>query len=138
MLPQIEFYILANRSGTQSLQFVCEIIAKAYRENHKIFINSASQEDAYKLDDLLWTYQEDSFIPHQLGGSDSPINIGYNLQPTERYDVLLNFAEQVPTFYKDFKQVIEIVFPDPVVQQLARERYKYYRDQGLQINTHKS
>lgn len=138
MLPEINFHVLANRNGAQSLQFVCELIAKHYAQQQKIFVNSASQEDAYKLDDLLWTFEEDSFIPHQLGPGDSLISINYNQQPTEPYEILINFAPQVPTFYKDFKEVLEIVFPDPIVQQLARERYKYYRDQGLNIQTYKS
>jgi DNA polymerase-3 subunit chi len=47
----------------------------------------------------------------------------------------MNLSRDIPAFYSQFKHVIEIVFPDPVVQQLARTRYKQYRDQGHEINT---
>ena len=140
-MPIIDFYILEQATKPSSLRFACQLIEKAYQNQQQIYIHTASKDEASQLDTLLWTYRDDSFLPHHLyvPNDDLPpaIQIGYEEAPAHHQDTCFNLSQEVPVFYKQFNRVIEIVFSDPHVQQLARERYRYYRDQGNEMNTHK-
>lgn len=135
---KIDFYILETSSQQQANLFACQLLEKFYAEqNLPIFVHTNSRADAERFDAMLWTYRDDSFIPHQLHKDDSntPIQIGFGEKPSTEQAILFNLGSQIPAFYQQCKQIIEIVFTDPNVQQLARQRYKQYRDQGHEINT---
>lgn len=136
---KVDFYILEAASGQKSLLFACQLIEKFYGEQKQVFVHTASREEAERFNTLLWTYRDDSFVPHQIyqenHDTPPPIQIGLGSGPAKAGDVLVNLSQQIPAYYQQFSHVIEIVFSDPHVQQLARERYKQYRDQGGDMNT---
>ena len=137
---KVDFYVL-EATRQKSLFFACRLLEKAYKEQKEVYVHVASQEAAEKLDDLLWTYKEDSFIPHALTPTKesypSPILIGYESTNVVEKESLLNLCQAFLPFHTQFKHIIEIVFSDPHVQQLARERYRQYRDHHYEINTYK-
>lgn len=135
---KIDFYILETASRQKSSIFACQLLEKLHAEQRiPIFVHTQTRKDAEHFDALLWTYRDDSFLPHALHGTsdDAPIQIGFGEAPAKNQVVLLNLSKDIPSFYQQFDHVIEIVFTDPLVQQLARERYKQYREQGNDINT---
>lgn len=138
---KIDFYILEAASNQQSLLFACRLIEKLHAEQKQLFIQTDSLMEAERLDGLLWTYREDGFIPHNLYREDDAfppaVQIGFSHIPSSHQDTLLNLSRHIPNSYTQFQHVIEIVFPDPTLQQLARERYRQYRDQGHELNTQK-
>lgn len=140
-MTQIDFYILPDKSSKTRLIFACRLIEKAWKQNHQIYIHTKNQSDAETVDQLLWTFREDSFIPHNFYGDlrqpIPPIQIGFAKNPETHHDILLNLHPEVPAFHSQFKRILEIVTNDTEEQQLARERYRIYRDAQLTINTHK-
>lgn len=139
-MTKIDFYILEDAQEEKSLHFVCQYIEKVYQEHKRIYLHTASYATAEKLDKLLWIFRDDSFLPHQLFDKkntwNAPIEIGYCESPKQG-DLLINLTQAIPVFYQQFNHLIEIVFAEPTVQQLARERYRQYRDLGLELTTHK-
>jgi DNA polymerase-3 subunit chi len=137
---KIDFYIL-EESVQPWMHFVCGLVEAAYTAKQSVYIHHPSQEEASRLDAALWTYKDISFLPHQLclptDLQFAPIGIGHGSAPVFYQETLFNLSSDIPVFYTQFKQVIEIVLPGPTVQQLARSRYRQYRDQGHQVNTHK-
>lgn len=137
----VDFYVIKESSAIKSLQFACTLIEQAYQQQQRVYIHTASLADAERLDNLLWTFRDDSFIPHNiyLASDQQPpqVRIGFG-ETAPSSDVLINLTDKIPPFFQQFNRVIEIVFDDPVVQQLARERYKQYRDKQCEINTIKN
>lgn len=137
----VDFYVLKEDSGLKSLHFACQLIEKAYQEQQQVYVHTSSQEEAERIDQLLWTFKDDSFIPHHLYQADDtqppPVRIGFDAAPPHA-DLLINLCDKIPAFYQNFGRVIEIVFNDPTVQQSARERFKQYREQQCEINTIKN
>jgi DNA polymerase-3 subunit chi len=138
---KIDFYVLETTTNQlQALYFACQLIQK-FHEEHPIYVHMNTHADAERLDALLWTFKDDVFIPHQLYDPTQPhssaVQIGFNTQiPTPHSQgILLNLCPDPPIFYTTFNHLIEIVFNDPLVQQLARERYKVYRQQNHELNT---
>lgn len=142
-MPKVDFYVLEQANAMRAQLHACQLIEKAYADKKNVFVLSPSREDAERFDGLLWTYRDDSFIPHTtlhtvLEDPVPPILIGYTgsaMQPHR--DLLINLSQQLPEDYQQWACIAEIVFNDSGVQQLARERYKHYRQQGCEINTHK-
>jgi len=138
---KVDFYVLETNHAQKAWLFACQWLEKAYAAKQKVYVHHLSQANAEKFDSLLWTFREDSFIPHGILQSAQefppPIQIGYTTELPLQPETLLHFCEQVPPFYDRFQRVIEIVFADPDVQQLGRERFKFYRSLGCDITTHK-
>ncbi len=140
-MPKIDFYLIPEPSETKRLVFACRLIEKAYKQQHRIYINAENQATAHQLDELLWTYREDSFLPHNLHGEGPepapPIQIGYDVVPEKQRDILINLSTTVPEFYIRFARVLELISNDAEAQATGRERYKFYRAQRHEITTHK-
>jgi DNA polymerase-3 subunit chi len=140
-MPKVDFYILPETTMTARLQFICRLIEKAYKNQHRIYIHTDNEADAHKLDEMLWTYREDSFLPHNLYGEGPepapPIQIGFNTTPEKHRDILINLSATAPKFLAQFKRLLEIIPNNEGLQAQGRERFKLYRAQQLEITTHK-
>jgi valyl-tRNA synthetase len=73
---------------------------KAHQRGHDVYINSASEEEARELDELLWSLRPASFLPHALATerSDEQICIGWGQEPRSHDDLLINLQLTVPAF----------------------------------------
>ena len=138
---KIDFYILPETNTKARLELACRLIEKAYKNRHRIYIHTEHQQDAHLLDEMLWTYKDDSFIPHNLYGDGPepapPIQIGYTATPEKHRDILINLSREIPPFYKQFNRVLELIPSVPELQEKGRENYKMYRAEGCEITTHK-
>lgn len=140
-MPRIDFYILNTGDFSTRLQFACRLAEKAYKNRHRLYIHTEHERDAHQLDELLWTYRDDSFLPHNLYGEGPepapPIQIGFGIVPEKQRDILMNLSNDVPSFYPHFNRVLELVANDSNHQAQAREHFKMYRAAGYEISTHK-
>ena len=141
-MTQVDFYILESDSEDARLRLACTLADKAMQQNQSVFINSASDAQARKLDELLWTFSQGSFIPHRIllqelpTPPQEPVIIGLRQQPTgDRWDVMINLAEDVPEFFSRYQRVAELVDGDATRREQSRERYRFYRDRGYKLNT---
>jgi DNA polymerase-3 subunit chi len=141
MLPiRVDFYLLASEQPDDLWLLACRLVEKAYHRGHRIFVLCKSQQDAESLDELLWTYKAESFIPHNLQGEGPepppPVQIGFDKEPRGFNDILINLSGTVPAFCQRFKRVIELVSALESEKELSRGRYKEYRSKGYALHTH--
>jgi len=145
-MTQIEFYSLDGESDNNtspSLPFahLCEVIKRAYRKGQAVFVHTDNKRLAEKIDELLWTQDSKSFLPHQLADEDPdtipPIEIGYGQKPSVRPDVLINLAAEVPGFFSQFHWVFEYAYGDEQTKENARQRFRFYRERGYPLNHRK-
>jgi DNA polymerase-3 subunit chi len=142
-VTQVDFYILDSDSDDARLHLACRIVEKATQLDNHVFIHSASDDEARRLDELLWTFSQGSFIPHRIvrGELDQPLHepvlIAVNREPSPgRWDVMVNLAAEVPEFFSRYERVAEVVDANAVRREQSRERYRFYRDRGYKLNTH--
>lgn len=140
-MPEVSFYLLPSEAEAERYLFLCKLVEKAYRERHRVYILSATPEQARRLDDLLWTFRAGSFIPHQLYSGvppplDNPVLIGTSGAPEGWRQTLLNLAEDIPETPNNYQRILEILDNSEICKQAGRERYRQYRQLGLKINTH--
>jgi DNA polymerase-3 subunit chi len=142
-VTQVDFYIVGSDSDDARLALACKIVDKATQQDRHVFIHSTSDDEALKLDALLWTFSDGSFIPHRIVRGEiekaplEPVLIGVNQAPgSGRWDVLINLAADVPEFFSRYERVAEVVDANAVRREQSRERYRFYRDRGYKLNTH--
>lgn len=139
-MPRIDFYVL-TQTGEQARQlFACRLAEKAYRLENTVHIETASRADAERLNELLWTFRDGSFVPHHVLGAadlDSPVTIGCSSTDIAPRDLLINLSDDIPSFAETFSRVAELVSSDQDCKQRSRQRFTTYRDRGHEIETHK-
>src|SRR3990167_5355881 len=128
---KVEFFVMENASRQQALRELCLLVEKIWQDKESAYIYVNTEEEADYLDKLLWTFRDESFVPHSVKATDeTPIRIGTAVPATNRRQTLINLGKTIPDFYTQFQRVIEVVYQDAELQQAARERFKQYRDAG--------
>lgn len=142
---RVSFYVLTGAEPGSRLGYACRLAEKAYKLQHRIHAHAVDSSMAKNLDDLLWTFRQGSFVPHELlapGGEPplAPVTIGAAdaTGPVEppAADLLINLATDVPAFYHRFPRVAEIIDGSPAGREAGRARHRFYREQGLEPETH--
>ena len=98
------------------------------------------KQQAWKLDELLWTYRDDSFVPHNLCGENlSPppmIQIGYGEADCPHRDILFNLDFAMNKNIERYQRCIHIINQDDELKRKARELFRLYREKNYSIQTH--
>lgn len=143
-MTRIDFYLLTgDAAGGETAiskdMAVCRLTNKAFLLGHRVYIHTADAAEAQRLDNLLWTFNAGSFIPHAANhdvDENMPVIIGPDAPPEAFNDVLVSLAPQVPECFSRFQRVAEVVGPGDEDKRLARERFRFYRDRGYELQTH--
>lgn len=140
-MTQIEFYSVDSAELQVPYAHLCEVVKRAYRKGQRVFVHTENRNQAEKIDELLWTQDAKSFLPHQLVDEDPdtkpPIEIGYGQEPNIRPDVLINLAQKTPLFFSRFRWVFEYAYGDEENKEHARGRFRFYRERGYPLNHRK-
>lgn len=140
-MTRIDFYVLQGHKSNLRGIFSCRLIEKIYKAGHRILLHVEDEQQAIMMDDLLWTWRQGSFIPHehhQAGKSaESPIVINHHPElETDIQDVLINLAPEVPLFFSQFGRVAEIIDQNEQTRQSGRKRYRFYQERGYPLESH--
>jgi DNA polymerase III subunit chi len=136
-MPRADFYLIAKpRFLEQPLLLVCELAKKAYAAQQPTLILTRDFEQAEALDELLWAFDEDAFIPHQLAGDDDDANTAVLIAPpgidTAVRPLTINLREICPQNNGD--RILEVVAADVVEREGSRERWREYQRRGFEVN----
>ncbi|MFD2165188.1 DNA polymerase III subunit chi [Thalassotalea euphylliae] len=133
------FHVMPE-SASQDAHYVyaCVQAAHYYRQQQKVYIYTNDQTQAHVIDELLWSFEPDSFVAHNLVGEGprqgSPVEIGWQ-PPKGRRPILINLASDIPAFAGQFSQVIDFVPSEASAREQARARFRQYRQQGFTLDT---
>ena len=141
-MARIDFYILTQTDERARHLLACKLAEKAWRLENSVWIHANDRLDAQRLDELLWTFRDGSFVPHGLAGRNdgtemSPIMVGCDELGAETRDLLINLTDEIPPFAEGFPRIAELVTSDETCLRRSRKRYATYRDRGHELNTHK-
>ncbi len=141
-MTSIDFYISESPDTGICNMLACRLSEKACQTRTSTFIHTQTEEHSQQLDKLLWSFKQQSFIPHKIYHQDDtdkhlhPVLIGHNVEPETNLDLLINLDNEIPDFYSRFNRVIEIVSNNEHQRERSRQHYKFYKDRGYIINTH--
>ncbi len=128
------------------LRLACRIAEKAYLANHRVVVLCDDAALVPKVDELLWTFGDGSFVPHDVVTRDgAPCEAAVALtcgplpgDPFIHADgcVLINLGSAVPGCFERFARVAEFLDARPEVRSAGRERFKAYRGKSIEPQTH--
>ncbi|EGN76193.1 DNA polymerase III, chi subunit [Idiomarina sp. A28L] len=141
-MARVTFYVVNNAAPAALLNAVCKLIAQQFNQRRRIVIFGQDQAQAEAVDELLWQIPAERFIPHNLVGegpiAGTPVLIGWD-QPagelSKQRNVVFNLRHEVPELTRHIQEIIDFVPADEAGKELARERYRHYRQLGMQMAT---
>lgn len=134
-----DFYLIDKpRFRQQPLLLVCELARRACAARQPTLILTRDFKQAEELDDLLWAFDADAFIPHELAGEDSDPDTAILIAPpgvdTPDRPLLINLRDTVPQ--RSFERVLEIVPAEDSARQGSRTRWRQYQKAGVALGKH--
>ncbi|GAB1256774.1 DNA polymerase III subunit chi [Aurantivibrio plasticivorans] len=144
-MPQVDFYVLPREELSARLEFVCRLAEKLFKMGKPTQIALPDQDSVKQLDQMLWAYPAEAFIPHSC---DTPSNstpnamelIHLSVGSTPRSDagqgVLINLCPSTVEAPAAFERLVEVVVKAPEVLTATRQHFKTYRELGYSIQSH--
>jgi DNA polymerase-3 subunit chi len=140
MTERVDFYVLKSSTPKQRWIFACRLTEKAYLRNLNVVLCGDSAENIAALDELLWTFSERSFVPHDIhqtqATSRAPVQLTADLDAMGSADLLVNLSGRLPARLERFARIAEIIDADDERRRSGRERFKAYRELKLPLETH--
>jgi DNA polymerase III subunit chi len=137
---RVDFYVLQEASSAGRLKLACRLAEKAYLAAQVALVWHTDPHELKEFDDLLWTFMDGSFVPHEMlsagTASDTPVLLSAGTPPPRTVDIIINLAPEVPACLGQTRRVAEIIDGDDSRRRAGRARFKAYRDLGIQSASH--
>jgi len=140
-MTRIDFYLLPGVAASGLLSTAAKLCEKASLANKPVYVFCADAGQLASLDDLLWTHRQGSFTAHERYDGRPPeapipqVLLGTTAPPDGWHDVLINLSGGTPDFFSRFERLCELVDGDEGSRAQSRQRYRFYRDRGYELNT---
>lgn len=137
-MTRIDFYVTSSPEALGREHFTCRLARKAFGLGRALHIHAGDEVQLARLDDLLWTFSDASFLPHaKLGATPSaPITLDCEQAPDPVPGLLINLASEVPPFFSRFERLAEVIGADAAGREMGREHFRFYRDRGYPLQVH--
>lgn len=133
-MTRIDFY----SNAASRLVVACQLAAKALAQGMRVLVFAPDDAMARSFDRQLWIYQATAFVPHCMAGdplaAETPILIASSIADIEHDELLVNLAGDCPPAFGRFRRLVEIVGTDEPDRLAGRNRWRFYRDRGYEVN----
>jgi DNA polymerase-3 subunit chi len=133
-MTRIDFYSNAE----PKLQVACRLVAEAIQQQSRVVVYVPDENTARAFDKLLWTHQAIGFVPHCMAhralSSETLVTVAREDTEMVHHQVILNLHTDSPPSFSRFERLVELVGAGDDDRQLARSRFRFYRDRGYEIN----
>lgn len=135
-MPSVAFHF--NASDKQA--YAARLLRKAFVRGARTHVLLDSGL-ASRLDGELWVRVAGDFLPHCLDDSPasilrrSPIVLGPSVMQVQPHaQVLVNLSDVLPDsgLIGRYERIIEVVSTSAKDRELARERWRWYRESGME------
>lgn len=139
-MPRADFYLVDKpRFRADPLLLVCELAKRAFASEQPTLILTRSRAEAELLDEKLWEFDENAFLPHQIvgDGDDDAITAILIVPPdatTADRALVINLRDECAPGL--FERVLEVIPADDAERLGSRERWKTYKQAGFEVAKH--
>lgn len=108
-------------------------------QERKVAVLLPDSSTLTRFEQLLWTHNPTSFLPHCRVDSAlaerTSIVLGCDLAGFRDSDCLVNLLNQVPDNFSRFKKLIEVIGKGDSDKTSGRDRFRHYRECGFTIDS---
>ena len=136
-LANVSFYQLNQDEVDAKLKTACRLATQAYERSKSVFIWTVDEEGSKRVDDLLWEFPPDRFVPHEQSFIKTQfknlVRIHHQI-PEDNHYVLINLTQEPVALAGKFERVFEIVLPSE--SDSAATRQSHYEQINCTIQNH--
>jgi DNA polymerase-3 subunit chi len=142
-MTRVDFYLLPTSTPHERRVLACKLAEKAWRQGMNVYLHTPSETETGIMDNLLWTFRQGSFIPHEKTSAppaereDMAVLVGHAGPPESFRDLVINLSLDTPPLFAQYQRVAELVDEDETIRAEGRKRYLAYKQQGCALETHK-
>jgi DNA polymerase-3 subunit chi len=124
-------------NAPDKVHYAARLVRKAVARGNRLLVLT-DPEDMGTLDTALWTLEPDAFLAHALDNDPvavrqrSPVLLACSLAQDFDADVLVNLRHAWVDTWVRFAKVVEVVSEDETDRQAARDRWRMYRQNGVE------
>ena len=138
-MPRADFYLIDKpRFRADPLLLVCELARRAFASGQRTLILARSLEQAEELDEKLWAFEDDAFVPQQIAGDDddaiTPVLIATPESQVADRPLVINLRDECAPGL--FERVLEVVPADEALRLGSRKRWTTYKAAGFELTKH--
>jgi DNA polymerase III subunit chi len=138
-MADVRFYTLRDAGGSARLRHACLLTEQAFLADERVLVWLADAQEMARFDDLLWSFGEKSFVPHEPLGTDptaceAPVQLHAGELPEglgEAFGTLVMLRPEPAAAMLRFAKVIEVVDAEASVRNAGRARFRWYREHGV-------
>lgn len=134
-MTKLNFYLF-EQSNERLVHSTSRLCRKILRQAEKIWLYCPDQLLQQQLDDELWCFDANSFLGHGIDQIQAPICISAQL-PLDKSWIVFNFDQQAVDPALQFEHIIEIIENNEAAKVIGREKFKTYRQHGIQAQTYR-
>lgn len=140
--PKVDFYPLTEPDHRARLVTACRLAEKGYQQGLRVAVRTANPAETAEFDDLLWTFADQSFVPHGVWPAEpdvasvTPVLVGSSGLPATHRDLLINLGHDAPPDFSAYARVCDVVGGDEEAKKAGRHRWRTYRDAGCAPEAH--
>ena len=133
----VDFYVLESKSQNSIWTFCCRLTEKVWAMGNTVHILTNNEQETQLVDELLWTFNQQSFVPHATQGENLnvPVTITHE-SVDDSADLLINLASTSPGSIDNYPRIAEILIDDEDIKSSGRKRYSAYKQAGCQLQHH--
>src|SRR5262245_50197237 len=93
-MASITFHVLSDAAPDAHLRYACRVAEEAVDHGQRVFVRVQDDAQAQRMDDLLWTFGDRSFLPHEISAAPSHDRVRILIGTTvpQSGDVVINLA----------------------------------------------
>ena len=135
------FHILAQNTHAARNLHAAKLVDKAWQQGDRVCVLCDTEEQALELDDLLWNFTPEAFIPHSIAkAATTPCSdpVGILLYPPAAvdWDTVIVLSSALPEDADQYRRLALVAHNDPAVLNQARGHYKQLRSLGIEAREH--
>lgn len=135
MKTSVDFYILQGENFLQCFPAICPILEELYQQGHSLDVEMESESAAERFDQILWSFRDTSFVPHQIFQKSVKVANLKNIKTEAVIKVNLYLPSSPQAVLHP--RLLQIVPNTPTLLAVARDHYRYYQQQHYQMTSHK-
>ena len=139
-MTKANFYLLKHDSEQARLTLACRLAEQQARQGQRICILTDSIEAAQEVDQLLWAYAPESFLPHALAddaaAAQVPVVISHGTEAPAGTTCILNLGSEAPLNQPTLSAIAEFVLNDDESKARSRARWNLYKQLGYELQHH--
>jgi len=141
-VSRADFYQLKSSDPASRYPLLCRLLEKCLEAGQQVYIICRDEAEALHLNQYIWAFKPDSFIPHICAHNDdaqAAVVLGHTSTPAstqpDHREICINLSQELAP--ENFDRIIELVVQETDLLQTAREHYGKYNQLGRTMQYHK-